>query len=178
VLICLAVLVGVVVVSLGALGLVVPFKASSEAMRPAVSAGDRFIMEDVTFLARKPRRGDIIVFKSDGIEWLPAGAIRLQRIVGEPGERLRISDGKLYVNDTHVPLRNAAGEIHYVLSPGSRYLASSTETVTVPDGHYFVLGDNSSNSLDSRFLGFVPARKVMGRASFCYWPPNRIGGVK
>ena len=173
-----AVLVGVFIVLLRPLGLVRPFKVPTGGMTPAISPGDHLFMDGFTFLIRKPSRGDIIVFKTEGIQSLPPDTIYNKRVVGLPGERLRISSGKLYVNDTHIPLKNAAGEIQYVFLPHSRYLASDTDTVAVPEGHYFVVGDNSSNSADSRVWGFVPARNIMGRAAICYWPPKRMGGIK
>lgn len=147
-------------------------------MAPAISRGDHFMMEGFSYLLRKPHRGDIIVFKTDGIASLPADTIYIKRVAGEPGERLRIADGKLYVNDTRVSLKNSAGEIHYTFLSGSRYLGSSNDTVTVPEGHYFVLGDNSANSPDSRSWGFVPAKSILGRASLCFWPPSRFGAVR
>ena len=168
--------VGLVVLRI--VGLLCPFRVPTSAMTPTLAPGDQIMMEGFTYLGRKPHRGDIIVFKTEGIQSLPADQTYIKRVAGEPGERLRISDGKLYVNDKHIPLRNAAGEIHYVLLPNSPYWASSTNTTTVPDGHYFVLGDNSANSSDSRIWGFVPARNVMGRASICYWPLHRMGAVK
>jgi len=169
---------GLVFFCIRPLGLIRPFSVPTAGMTPAVSRGDQFIMEGFTFLVRKPHRGDIIVFRSAGIASLPQHEFYIKRVAGEPGERLRISGGKLYVNDKHVALRNVSGEIRYVFLPGSSYLASDRDSVMVPDEHYFVLGDDSSNSSDSRFWGFVPAKNVMGRASFCYWPPQKIGGVR
>jgi signal peptidase I len=178
VIVALVIVLALALASLRPLGLIRPFKVPTGAMTPAVSPGDHFMMEGFTFLARKPHRGDIIVFKTDGIQSLPANEIFIKRVAGKPGERLQISDGKLYVNGTHVPVSNAAGEIQYVFIPGLKYLSSNTDSVTVPDGHYFVLGDNSSNSADSRSWGFVPANNIMGRAFFCYWPPGRLGNVR
>jgi signal peptidase I len=147
-------------------------------MTPAISRGDHFIMEGFTFLLRSPKRGDIIVLKTDGIASLPAGGIYIKRVAGLPGERLHIADGKLYVNDTNVALKNQAGEISYVPVRGARYLTASVDILTVPDGHYFVLGDSSADSADSRTWGCVPAKNIMGRASLRYWPPARIGVVR
>jgi signal peptidase I len=146
-------------------------------MAPTVSPGDHVMMEGLTFLARKPRRGDVAVFKTDGIPRLPAATVYVKRIVGEPGDRLRISDGKLYINDKHVALSNAAGEIAYRLPAGAESTAPQTD-VTVPDGQYYVLGDNSTNSSDSRFWGCVPAKNFMGRIAFCFWPPQKAGAVR
>jgi signal peptidase I len=146
-------------------------------MTPAVSPGDHVVMEGLTFLARKPRHGDIVVFRTDGIASLRAGSVYLKRIAGEPGDRLRISEGKLFVNDKRMSLSNAMGEITYY--PPSQSDASTLKTdMIVPEGCYFVLGDNSINSLDSRYFGPLPRDNIIGRICFCYWPPQRIGNVK
>ena len=84
---------------------------------------------------------------------------------------------KLFVNDKQISLRNALGEIAYDLPPSFAPQATQNE-VTVPSGSYFVLGDNSTNSFDSRFWGSVPSGNIVGRVSFCYWPPRRAGAVK
>jgi len=180
VLIGLALVIGVFVTTLGILrgvGLIRPFSVPTGAMAPAIVRGDHMVMERITFLTRKPRRGDIAVFKTDNIEQLPPATIYLKRIAGEPGEHLRISEGKLYINDKHVPLRNALGEIAYDLPLRAARMASNLD-VTVPLGQYYVLGDNSSNSSDSRFWGCVPAENIIGRIGFRYWPPQRVGRVK
>ena len=158
-------------------GFVRPFAVPTGAMTPAVSAGDHIIMEGVTFLSRQPRRGDIVVFKTDGIASLPSATIYLKRVAGEPGDHVQFSGSKLFINQKQVSLSNAVGEIAYDLPPHVETLSPQTD-VTVPSGCYFVLGDNSTNSLDSRFWGSVPRGNIIGRVSFCYWPPQRVGRVK
>lgn len=167
-----------IVDSLRALGFLHPFSTPTSAMAPTISSGDHIIMEGVTFLNRKPRRNDIVVFRTDGIDSLPGGNFYVKRVVGTPGDRLRIEDGKLFVNETPIEFRNAAEEIHYTFLPGARYLGSDTEEVIVTPDHYFVLGDNSPISADSRIWGFVPTRNIVGRALYCYWPAERMGRIK
>jgi signal peptidase I len=158
-------------------GLLRPFNVPSAAMTPAVSAGDHVLMEGIRFLSRQPRRGEIIVFMADGNALLPPGEFYIKRVAGEPGDHVRISEGKLFVNEKQVLLSNALGPIAYHPAPGHAASAPHTD-VTVPDASYFVLGDNSTNSLDSRFYGSIPRSSIIGRISFCYWPPQRIGRVK
>ena len=172
----IAVFVGALIV-LRICGLIRPFSIPTGTMAPAVSSGDHVMMEDVTYFSRKPRRGDIVVFKTDGIASLPADQFYIKRIVGEPGDYLRISDGKLFINGAQVSLSNAIGEILYDLPPMAGSFSLQTN-VTVPSDCYFVLGDNATNSLDSRFWGSLPRRNIIGRISFCYWPPRRSGVVK
>jgi signal peptidase I len=164
-------------IALRSWGLIRPFSIPTGTMTPALSAGDHVIMEGMTFLRREPRRGDIVVFKTDGIPSLPPATFYTKRVAGEPGDRLRISEGKLFVNGRQVTLSNAMGEITYVLPANAEAISAKTETI-VPEGCYFVLGDNSINSFDSRYWGGVPRNNIMGRVAFCYWPPGRIGGVK
>ena len=144
-------------------GLIRPFSVPTGAMTPAVAAGDHFIMEGFTYLSRQPRRGDIVVFKTDGIALLPPPAsIFVKRVAGEPGDHVRISEGTLFVNDKPVLLSNDVGEITYRPPPGAGAFLLQTD-VTVPLGCYFVLGDNSTNSADSRFWGSVPRGNIIGR---------------
>ncbi len=147
-------------------------------MAPTIQAGDNIVMENLTFRARRPRRGDVVVFKTDGISELPSGQIFVRRVVGEPGEQVRISAGRLYVNNESVTLSNAAGEIRYAQHAFARYLTSDADTFTVTANSYFLLGDNSANSMDSRFWGSVPAGNILGMASLIYWPWLRRGGIK
>jgi signal peptidase I len=74
-------------------------------------------------------------------------------------------------------MSNSVGEIVYYLPPNVGNFSPQTD-VRVPNGCYFVLGDNSTNSFDSRFWGSVPRANIIGRVSFCYWPLQRVGGVE
>jgi signal peptidase I len=178
VLLSLVVVLGVGLTLLRPLGLIRPFSVPTGAMTPAVSAGDHVLMEGFSFLVRKPRRGDVVVFRTDGITMLPPATLYVKRIAGEPGDRLRLADGKLYINDRQVFLSNAFGEITYQLPTGPSGMATHTD-LTVPDGQYFMLGDNSANSFDSRFWGCLPAKSILGRIAFCYYSPaSRVGGVR
>jgi signal peptidase I len=172
-----AALFGMAVIGLRVLGLLIPYNVPTGAMSPAIEPGDRILMEGFTYLARKPARGDIIVFKTDDIPALASRTTYVMRLVGLPNDRLRLSDGVLYVNDQPLSLHNRMGPIRYLAVPGIRYLSGDTEAI-VPDGHYFVLGDQSARSADSRYWGFVPDKSVRGRAAFCYWPPSHIRSIR
>jgi len=158
-------------------GLVRPFYVPTGAMKPAVSGGDHVAMENMTFLIRDPHRGDIVAFKSDGIALLTPSTLYIKRIAGEPGDHLKLSNGQLFINDKLVILSNASGRIVYDAPPHAEQFSLNTNA-TIPDGCYFLLGDNATNSLDSRFWGSIPRNNIVGRIVFCYWPAQRVGRVK
>src|SRR5690349_20035462 len=80
------------------IGFLRPFYIPTGSMSPTIIRGDHVIMEKLTFLERKPRRGDVIVFKTDDIETLPPRTFLVQRIAGEPGEHVQFIDDQLHIN--------------------------------------------------------------------------------
>ena len=158
-------------------GLLKPFSVPTGGMAPAISPGDLVIMEGFTSRSRRPRRGDVVCFKTAGIPQLPPAQVYVKRVAGEPGEELKIAGGMLYINSTNVVLSNATGVITY-LAPPQVFTTPLQTNLTVPQNCYFVLGDNTTNSFDSRFYGSIPRQNVLGRIVFCYWPPGRMGRVK
>ena len=92
-------------------GLIRPFSIPTGAMTPTLSPGDHVMMEAFTYLSRQPRRGDVVVFRTDGIFPLPPDTLKVMRVSAEPGEHVRISEGKLFVNGKQVLLSNSVGTI-------------------------------------------------------------------
>ncbi len=180
-LLLLAVIVGpctITLVILQVTGLIQPFTLPTGSMAPAISPGDQVYMESLTYLTNKPKAGDIVIFKSDGIPSLQGHERYAKRLVGLPGDRLRLTKGILYVNDHPVSFHNQVGEIHYTHIRIGKYLVDDGDIFDVPAGQYFVLGDNSPNSADSRFWGCIPAQSILGRAVFCYFPLKRMGPTR
>jgi len=167
-----------VLVGLRVTGRYQPFRVPTSAMAPAIAPGDLVLMENLSAQARHPRRGTIVVFRTDGLSGPNPDEYWVKRVVGEPGDRIRLIPPHLYVNDQPVSIRNSQGEIRYVSLPRTKFLTSPTETVVVPAGCHFVMGDNSAISLDGRFWGFLPAANICGRAWYCYGPSSRFGIIR
>jgi signal peptidase I len=139
------------------------FYIPSGSMLPTLKPGDRIFANKFIYRFREPRRQEIIVFK-----W-PVDPKRrfIKRLIGLPGDRVKIVEGQVYVNDK--PL-----EEDYTLE---RSYTDFPE-VKVPKGHYFMLGDNRNNSEDSRFWGFVPQANIVGKAFVIFWPLNRMALIR
>ncbi len=160
-------------------GILRPFSVPTNAMSPAVKGGDHVLMRGrIT-----PRRGDIIVFDTTDIPGLSApgfaGQIYLKRLVGLPGETLRIADGQLYVDGQPMPMRNKEGEIHYTNMPQAMYLSRAGETVTVPADSLLRPGRQLCEQRRQPLLGFRPS-KIRPRAasSTATARPERRGPVQ
>ena len=151
--------------------LIQAFKIPSESMVPTLEVGDRVLVNKLSYDFHDLNRGDIIVFER------PPNAIKtneddpddlIKRVIGLPGDRIIAQDGMVYVNDRRL------------VEP---YLPDGTTTdnldtaVTVPPGKIFVMGDNRSNSSDSRFIGPIDSSLVIGRAFARVWPLNRMGSL-
>lgn len=164
--------------------LVQAFKIPSGSMIPTFNVGDRIFVNKLFYSARvpfvnwkmpgfdvrQPRRGDIIVFAS------PEDPKKdfVKRLVAVGGEDVEIKDGKILVNGRapDEPFFKTA----YYYNAGD--YGRESRAIKVPADSYFVLGDNSANSRDSRYWGFVPRKNLVGKAVLLYWPLNRVKLIK
>ena len=188
-------------------------KVPTGSMQNTITIGDHLLVnkfifapgESLPFLPQRAiRRGDVIVFKYPGNPYNPARDNRpdnrpiltnyVKRVIGLPGDRIRIEGQNVIVNDKVIPehkiealergekdpltIVNAPErkpeelyDVYY--KPGEEMSVGEVfegkEEITVPPNSYFVMGDNRNNSEDSRYWGFVPRDLVIGRAMFVYW---------
>lgn len=147
--------------------IVVNARIPSGSMKDGIQEGDRIFANRLAYLNSDPERMDVIMFRYPD----DRSQIFVKRIIGLPGETVTIVDGKVYINDSETPLDDS-----FIPEP----MKGSFGPYEVPEGCYFVLGDNRNNSLDSRKWEntYVPREDILGKAGFRYWPLNRIGFVK
>lgn len=158
------------------------FKIPTGSMRSTLLEGDRILVNKFIYgikipfvnyrlpALRKPERGEVIVFVS------PEDPKRdfIKRLVAFGGERVEIKNGTLYINDQ--ALEGVTFSTKYYYNRGE--YGRQNQEVVVKKNTYFVLGDNSASSRDSRYWGFVPENNLVGKAFLVYWPIQRIRIIK
>ena len=170
--------------------LVKPYQVPSRSMVPTLTGGQRIL---VNRLATHPGVGEVVVFHPpaganndagpqcgdpdqgpghsqpcDTHTRLASGQTFVKRVVGLPGDTLRIRNGYAY--------RDGVKETGAYIQPCPEpTICTYSETITVPRGDYYMMGDNRGLSDDSRYWGPVPQSWIIGTAFFTYWPPDRIG---
>jgi signal peptidase I len=150
-----------------------PYKIPTGSMRPVLMEGDRIFVDKVSYRFQEPKRGEIIVFKYP----LDPKKDFVKRLVGFGGEKLEIREGGLYLNGKKLDEpASLAGKFYYNRDDWD--FGKHGQEVLIPEGHLFVLGDNSAQSSDSRNWGFVPRKDVIGRAVLIWWPPQRFRLIK
>lgn len=123
-------------------------------MTPTLRDGDQYLLNRIAYLFREPRRGDLVVIHDPG-----HNDLAIKRIVGLPGDRIEIKDGLLYVNSKHLTEPYLAP--HTKTFPGE----ATHHSVRLGGKQYFVMGDNRSESEDSRFYGPIHHDKIVGVVS-------------
>lgn len=131
------------------------YRIDGTSMNPTLENGQYLLINNLSYALDEPDRGDIIVFQH------PRSDLNLiKRVIGVPGDRIQIGNKEVIVNGVILDEPYIAAEPTY---------ANSWE---VPEGEYFVLGDNRNNSSDSHSWGFLPEENIVGKAMIIYWPPT------
>jgi signal peptidase I len=150
------------------------FSIPSKSMLPTLHEGDRVLVNKWSYRLHDIHRGDVVVFARPPEVTDTRIDDLIKRVVGLPGEEITIDGGRVLVDGEAID---------------EPYLASGTRTdpgplacapedpCKVPDGEIWVMGDNRTNSEDSRWFGSIPESTVVGRASVRIWPPKRLGGL-
>lgn len=143
--------------------LLINARVPSESMEKTIMTGDRFFGNRLAYLFDDPERFDIVVFKYPDDE----SQLFVKRVIGLPGETVEIKGGKVYINGSETPLDDSFTPE----TPTGDY-----GPYVVPDGSYFMLGDNRNHSGDSRFWKqpYVEKEKIVGKAIFRYFPGVKI----
>ncbi len=139
----------------------------SGSMLPTLQINDRLIVDKLGYHFKEPQRGDVVVFSpTDTLEKQNFHDAFIKRIIGLPGDKVEVKDGRVFINDQPLKENYIAENPQYQFGP-----------VTVTQGSYLVLGDNRNNSYDSHYWGFVPRDHIIGRAIVRFWPMNRLGEI-
>jgi len=167
----------------------------TSSMEPTLQINDRLIIEKLSYRFRKPERGEVVVFNPPAVSVVPdASKVYIKRLIGLPGDRISIREGTVFINDKALNEPYIKEAPDYTLPTddfskceGCFQPPEITQTIvknqkilsfTVPQGSYWMMGDNRNNSLDSHAWGFLPEQNIVGRASFRYWPlDNRLGEI-
>lgn len=145
-----------------------PYRIPSGSMLETIQLEDRVLSEKVSYYFGEPQRGDIVTF----VDPEDSSRVLIKRVIATGGQTVELKDGIVYVDGS--PL----DESSYTLGKPSYELdsiANVTYPYTVPDGYIWVMGDNRTDSADSRYFGAVPIENVTGHAFCKYWPISSIG---
>lgn len=155
------------------------FWIPSISMSPTLAVGDRVIVDKLSYRMHGVHRGDIVVFARPPLE-NQAYADLVKRVIGLPGETVSSKDGHVTINGTRLvePWLPPGPDSYTGALPGDPNPQFDLPgPIKVPDGEYYVMGDNRTDSEDSRFFGPIPGSLIVGRAVAVVWPLVRAKGL-
>ena len=155
----------------------VPVKAGDILAQGYVDTGDQLVVNKFVYHWQKPKRGEVFVFDTQNISFIQrslddprqGSQHYIKRIGGQPGDSLEIDEPNLKING-EVATESGFQRVMSRQGYYTGYTNQGTQQVTLPEGKYWALGDNSANSSDSRAWGTVPEENIVGRAAFVYYP--------
>jgi signal peptidase I len=148
-----------------------PHQVKGDSMYDNFYSGEYLLTDKISYKFNEPKVGDVVVFQAPMNEEYDY----IKRIVGLPGDKVMIKEGKVIVNSQAF---DESGYLDPEIMTRPGQYAKEGVVVTVPSDQYFTMGDNRSNSSDSRDWGTVPIENIVGKAWVRYWPLNKMGVVE
>jgi signal peptidase I len=146
-----------------------PHQIKGNSMFPTYEDKEYVLTDKISYKFTSPKRGDVVILKSPenpDIDFI-------KRVIGLPNEKVKITDGKVFINDQ--VLTETYIDVETPVFPAG-FMQDNTEVI-VPADSFFVMGDNRPGSSDSREFGFVPMNNIVGRVFFRYYPVARMGKI-
>ncbi|MDO4841432.1 MAG: signal peptidase I [Phoenicibacter congonensis] len=144
-----------------------PYTIPSGSMEQTILTGDNVFGEKITYHMRDPEAGDVVVFNDPQTP----SRLLIKRVVATSGQTVNFEGGKLVVDGVAKDEGYTNGKESY---PLANTIAITSYPYTVPEGYVFVMGDNRTNSQDSRYFGAIPVSSIQSRAFAVYWPISDI----
>ena len=141
-----------------------PIKVNGTSMYPTLNDGDLMILNEIGYYLNGVERFDVVVVKHQGERLI-------KRVIGMPGETVEYKDNKLYINGEYVKEEFQHETTH-------DFNLSEIDVEVIPEGYYFVVGDNRTNSLDSRKIGLISKNEIKGKTKLVIFPFNKVGNIK
>lgn len=159
-----------------------PFIVDGPSMEPNFESGERLIVNKILYTFREPKFGEVVVFDVP-----EQGRKFIKRVIGVPGDKIKLEGDDLYINDKLVEEpyikqaieeAHARGELYNGDGASYNFPNDMVQEMVVPEGTIFAMGDHRDNSTDSRMIGFVEDKEVVGRADVIFWPLDKISFIK
>jgi len=132
-------------------------------MLPTIQVGDRLLVDKISYRFTDINRGDVVVFQPP-LNVDQRGFDYVKRVIGLPGDKVEIRDGKVFINETELNEPYEKEKPDYTYGP-----------IIVPEETYFVMGDNRNHSNDSHYWGVLAKKNIVGKVFIRYWPLDRTG---
>jgi len=132
-------------------------------MLPTIQVGDRLLVDKISYIFTDINRGDVVVFQPP-LNADQRGFDYVKRVIGLPGDKVEIRDGKVFINETELNEPYEKEKPDYTYGP-----------IIVPEETYFVMGDNRNHSNDSHYWGVLAKKNIVGKVFIRYWPLDRTG---
>lgn len=147
-----------------------PQEINGQSMFPTFEHGEYILTNKIEYKLTDPKRGDVVIFKSPKNKDVDY----IKRIIGLPGDKVKLMDNGIYINGYKLDESDYLDSSVMVF--GGSYLRENQE-IMVPDGYFFVMGDNRPHSSDSREFGPIIKTDFIGKAFLRYWPFDKAGFV-